>query len=88
MEQLTGIAASYLSLTVLKLILGVVLGLPAVYLLSRWLERAVARRYRPHWGMLLGKIAFHGGWVFLALGISMAPLLGAAGVVGVALGFA
>jgi small-conductance mechanosensitive channel len=74
------------------LLLGV--GFPLVYLLSKWIRRSIAREYSTHRGMILGKIAFYSGTALLLVSVlneldfSLAPLLGAAGIAGIALGFA
>lgn len=77
-----------------KIILILVIGLPVLLLLRRWARSFFTKKYAPHYGMLAGKVVFYTGLVILAitimgqLGLSLAPLLGAAGIVGVALGFA
>ena len=69
-------------------------GFPILLMLRRWARTFVTKRYTSHYGMLAGKIVFYTGLVILAvmimgqLGLSLAPLLGAAGILGVALGFA
>ena len=68
--------------------------LPILFLLRGWARRFFTKKYAPHYGMLAGKFVFYTGLTILTitvmgqLGISMAPLLGAAGIVGIALGFA
>ena len=72
----------------------VLLGLPLILLISRWTRRWVAHRYSPQQGMVVGKIVFYAGMLIILvtflmeMGFSLAPLLGAAGIVGIALGFA
>ncbi len=75
---------------------GVILliGLPLLFLLRKWARTFFTKKYAPHYGMLSGKIVFYLGFTMIVvmvmqqLGFSLAPLLGAAGIVGVALGFA
>lgn len=80
--------------TALKVALIVVISLPIILLLRGWARRFFTKKYAPHYGMLAGKVVFYTGLtiVFITimgqLGLSLAPLLGAAGIVGVALGFA
>lgn len=77
-----------------KIALILVISLPVLLLLRRWARSFFTKKYAPHYGMLAGKVVFYTGLVILAitimgqLGLSLAPLLGAAGIVGVALGFA
>ncbi|MEX2526990.1 MAG: mechanosensitive ion channel family protein [Gemmatimonadota bacterium] len=74
------------------LVLG--LGVPLVYGASRWLNALVAKRYNPQRGLVAGKLLLYPGVILVVvttlseLGFSLAPLLGAAGIVGIALGFA
>ena len=71
-----------------------VIGLPVVIFLSRTLGGWLTKRYSPQQGMVGRKLAFYAGlavvlvWFLGELGFSLAPLLGAAGIVGIALGFA
>jgi len=70
------------------------LGLPFFLILKRSVAKYVSKHYATHYGMLAGKITFYSGialiliLVLQQLGFSLAPLLGAAGILGVALGFA
>jgi small-conductance mechanosensitive channel len=79
---------------IIKIALLIAITLPILFVLRGWARRFFTKKYAPHYGMLAGKLVFYTGLVFLIvtvmgqLGISMAPLLGAAGIVGVALGFA
>ncbi len=72
----------------------VVVGVPFIFLGSRALRRFVAGRTNAQWGLLAEKLAFYPLLILLVatvlqeLGFSLAPLLGAAGVAGVAIGFA
>ena len=79
---------------ILKAAAIVVLGIPLIFLLSRGARRAATERLSAQRGLLAGKLVLYPGLLILAisvmneLGFSLAPLLGAAGIVGVALGFA
>lgn len=72
----------------------VVLGIPLVFFLSRITRRWATTRISAQVGLVTGKLIFYAGAVTLVvttmveLGFSLTPLLGAAGVVGIALGFA
>jgi len=77
-----------------KIILILVISIPVLLLLRRWARNFFTKKYAPHYGMLAGKLVFYTGLTILVvtimgqLGLSLAPLLGAAGIVGIALGFA
>ncbi|MCG6989276.1 MAG: mechanosensitive ion channel family protein [Gemmatimonadetes bacterium] len=71
-----------------------VIGLPLAYAVSRWIRRYVARAYNQQKGLIVSKLVYYPllGIILVTvlseLGFSLAPLLGAAGILGVALGFA
>lgn len=79
---------------IIKVALIIVITLPVLFILRGWARRFFSKNYAPHYGMLAGKVVFYSGLVLLMitvmgqLGISLAPLLAGAGIVGVALGFA
>jgi len=72
----------------------VFVGMPAAWVVSRWIRRYVSRTHTAHKGLIVGKVVFWpialvlGVTVLNEVGFSLAPLLGAAGILGVALGFA
>jgi small-conductance mechanosensitive channel len=72
----------------------VVVGLPAIFAISRSLRGYISKRYTAQQGMIVGKLIHYGGLivisisVFHELGFKLGPLLGAAGIVGIAVGFA
>lgn len=78
----------------LRIALVLVIGFPVLLLVRRWGRNFFTKKYASHYGMLAGKVIFYTGLVIIIitimsqLGVSLAPLLGAAGIVGVALGFA
>ncbi|MGW8264874.1 MAG: mechanosensitive ion channel family protein [Longimicrobiales bacterium] len=69
-------------------------GVPLTLLLSRWTRRLVGTRTSPQQGMIAGKVVLYSGILIILvtvlqeMGFSLAPLLGAAGILGIALGFA
>jgi small-conductance mechanosensitive channel len=69
-------------------------GIPAAWALSRWIRAQVATRYNAQKGLVVGKVVFWPLALIIAvsvlkeLGFSLAPLLGAAGILGIAIGFA
>lgn len=75
-------------------ILLLVFAVPAVLVVSRLLQRSLAKRLSPQVAMLLAKGISYSSITILVLmilrdlGVTLAPLLGAAGVVGIAVGFA
>lgn len=79
---------------IFRILLIFVIGLPLLFLFRRWSQSFFTKKYAPHYGMLASKVVFYTGIIILIitvmgqLGISLAPLLAGAGIVGVALGFA
>jgi small-conductance mechanosensitive channel len=70
------------------------IGFPVILILRGWVRSFISKKYATHYGMLAGKTVFYVGITILIvtvlgqMGISLAPVLGAAGILGVALGFA
>lgn len=79
---------------VLGALLVLVVGFPLLFAVGRGVRRWVGQRYSPQRGLVAGKVIYYVGGVILLLTvlgqlqIRLAPLLGAAGIVGVAIGFA
>ncbi len=79
---------------VLSAVLVLAVGFPLLFAVGRGVRGWVSRRYSPQRGLVAGKIVYYVGGILLILtflgqvGIRLGPLLGAAGVVGIALGFA
>ena len=69
-------------------------GIPTVWAFASWIRRYVTKRYNAQRGLIIGKLVLWPLVLIIAvsvlkeLGFSLAPLLGAAGILGVALGFA
>jgi small-conductance mechanosensitive channel len=69
-------------------------GLPVAYGVAKWIRTWVTRTMSPQRGLVVGKLFWYSGLaailvtVLLELGFNLAPLLGAAGILGIALGFA
>lgn len=78
----------------LRAVVMVAVGVPTVLLLSKTLRKWTTDRLSAQVGLIVGKLVFYLGLVTLGvttmteLGFSLTPLLGAAGVVGIAVGFA
>jgi small-conductance mechanosensitive channel len=72
----------------------IITGIPLTLIISNWTRRLVEHRYSAQQGMVAGKVILYLGFliilvtVLMELGFSLAPLLGAAGIMGIALGFA
>lgn len=77
-----------------RVVLIIAITIPILLVLRGWARRFFTKKYAPHYGMLAGKVVFYTGIILMIitvmgqLGISLAPLLAGAGIVGVALGFA
>ena len=75
-------------------VLLLVAALPLAMLFSRMLRRSMEKRLSPQVAMLLAKVVSYSSIAVIALillkelGIQLTPLLGAAGVIGIAVGFA
>lgn len=81
-------------ISVIKIVALVVCGLPITHLLARTLSSYVTTRLNKQAGFLVYKCVYYGGVtcviisVLQELGFNITALLGAAGVIGIALGFA
>lgn len=70
------------------------IALPIVSYVSTFIRKAFAQRFSQHIGVLVGHIVFYGGLAFIGVnilhefGFNVTALLGAAGVIGIAVGFA
>ena len=76
--------------------LGVLLfiGLPAIFVLSKWTRIYTTKKFSAQQGMIFSKLVLYIGIVIIAisilndLGFKLSHLLGAAGIIGIAVGFA
>ncbi|HUF74779.1 MAG TPA: mechanosensitive ion channel family protein [Longimicrobiales bacterium] len=90
MDMLGGIAPAPFVRTLVILVVGI----PLTYLASAWLRRWITGVMSPQAGLVAGRFAFYAATAIVLittlneLGFSLAPLLGAAGVLGIAIGFA
>jgi small-conductance mechanosensitive channel len=79
---------------ILRAALWLFVGIPTLLAVTRWVKAWVQRQYSPQQAMVVGKIVLYPGILLilvltlLEFGFNLAPLLGAAGVVGIAVGFA
>ncbi|MCX7014711.1 MAG: mechanosensitive ion channel family protein [Candidatus Sumerlaeota bacterium] len=80
--------------TALRCFVLLFVGVPAAYALGRWAERLAARRWSAQHGMIVGKAVVYTGLGLVLvsflrqLQFEISPILGALGIVGVAVGFA
>ena len=77
-----------------RIILLIVVGLPLLKIVAGLIAKAVAHRHSPQTAMVTRKLVFYSGFIVTLMmvlnemGFHLATLLGAAGIVGIALGFA
>jgi len=70
------------------------IGFPMVYLLGRWARNYATKKFSAQQGMIFGKIVLYTGLSIIIIsilndfGFKLSHLLGAAGIVGIAVGFA
>jgi small-conductance mechanosensitive channel len=70
------------------------IGLPALYALSRWVRNFISKKFTHQQGMIVSKLVFYTGAFVIAFsvlsefGFKLTHLLGAAGIIGIAVGFA
>lgn len=75
-------------------VLVLLVGYPIIYFIAKWIREYLSNRYTPQRGMIFGKVVQYGGTVLLIftilkeVGFDLTPLLGAAGILGIAIGFA
>ncbi len=72
----------------------IIIGLPAILMTAKWARGYFTQKYSPQTGMILSKLVSYTGIVIIIisvlneLGFKLTHLLGAAGIVGIAVGFA
>lgn len=80
--------------TILRITLILTLGLPLLFLGTRLLRKFTTRKLSPHFAMVIGNAVLYLGIVIIIvtiladLGFQLGALLGAAGIAGIAIGFA
>ncbi len=78
----------------LRAALWLFVGIPVLMAAVRWVKRWVTSQYSAQQALLVGKLVLYPGVVLILvmtlseLGFQLAPLLGAAGILGIAVGFA
>ena len=79
--------------TIIRMCL-LLVALPVVAYMSKFIRKAFAQRFSQHIGVLIEHIVFYGGLALIGVnilhefGFNVTALLGAAGVIGIAVGFA
>ncbi|RKX84517.1 MAG: mechanosensitive ion channel family protein [Spirochaetes bacterium] len=79
---------------IVKVVIIVVFSLSFTIWLSRLMRKTVSKKYSAQYGLITGKIILYTGLTFLLIfilrqaGFKLSALLGAAGIVGLAIGFA
>lgn len=93
-SQVAGLFTLQNLAVLLRVAVWLIVGLPLVVVLSRSLRRYLAKRYTPQQAMLGSRAVLYFGIGFILftvlteLGFNLTALLGAAGIIGVAIGFA
>lgn len=77
-----------------RILAWLILGVPFIYVLSRWVRRITSKKLSPQQGLIASKLLLYSGLIFIVFSILMemkftlSHLLGAAGLIGIAIGFA
>jgi small-conductance mechanosensitive channel len=88
------LAAAINTVDILRVALYLVIGIPLVWAATRWIQTWATKTYSAQRGLVIGKVIFYSGLLLLTvsvlneLGFKLTALMGAAGILGVALGFA
>ncbi|HQU72609.1 MAG: mechanosensitive ion channel family protein [Calditrichaeota bacterium] len=79
---------------ILRIALLLLAGLPLVYMAAGWLRSGLSKKFTPQRAMIGGKVVQYGGITLIGVmllhefGFQLGALLGTAGIVGIAIGFA
>ena len=93
-EFLSAVLSTDRTLELLRVSALLVLGLPLMNYLGRLGKKIISKKFSAQQGMIVGKVIQYGGSAIVVvsavhqMGFSLTPLLGAAGIVGIAVGFA
>lgn len=80
--------------SIVRILVLVFIGLPSIYAVSRWLRKYFNKKFSSQQAMLFSKLVLYAGALIIIfsilneLGFKLTHLLGAAGIVGIAVGFA
>jgi small-conductance mechanosensitive channel len=70
------------------------IGFPIVFFLAKWIKNYTTKKFSAQQGMIFSKIVFYSGIIIIFIsilndfGFKLSHLLGAAGIIGIAVGFA
>src|SRR5690348_9854768 len=70
------------------------IGFPLLWIITNFATKPLKDHASPHVRMLVGKLIFYGGFIIIIVsllhefGFQLSALLGAAGIIGIAVGFA
>jgi small-conductance mechanosensitive channel len=94
MESLAELFSKEFLVSLLHAVIIIGIGIPLIYLLAKWIGKQIAERVSPQRAMITNKLVRYLGFSIIILmvlkefGFSLGPLLGAAGIIGIAVGFA
>jgi small-conductance mechanosensitive channel len=80
--------------TFINIAILIFIGIPLCFFLSKWIRKYVTKKISAQQGMIFSKIILYSGITIIIMSVlynlnfKLAPLLGAAGIVGIAIGFA
>ena len=80
--------------TLIRIAFILFIGFPLVFFLSKWVKKYATNKFSAQQGMIFGKIVLYTGFTIIIIsilndfGFKLSHLLGAAGIVGIAIGFA
>jgi small-conductance mechanosensitive channel len=93
MESISGYIITN-KVVIIRIALLVIFGIPMIILLAKWIKVYITKKMSAQQGMLFSKLVLYSGLIIIFisvlsdLGFKLAHLLGAAGIVGIAVGFA
>ena len=89
-----GLISTEKFMAIIRIAMLLLVGIPFVYVLSKYVRAFFTKRLADQPGMIAGKIVYYSG-IFIIffstlneLGFNLNTLLGAAGIIGIAVGFA
>jgi small-conductance mechanosensitive channel len=80
--------------TFINIAILIFIGIPLCFFLSKWIRKYVTKKISAQQGMIFSKVILYSGITIIIMSVlynlnfKLAPLLGAAGIVGIAIGFA
>lgn len=80
--------------TLIRIVFMLFIGFPIIYFLSKWVKKYATNKFSAQQGMIFGKVVFYSGIIIIFIsilndfGFKISHLLGAAGIIGIAVGFA